>query len=216
MRIVLLGPPGCGKGTQAALLSKECGIPHIAAGDLLREAVASETALGKRAKAYMDAGELVPDDLVVAMMKDRLDEEDTRKGYILDGFPRTLRQAELMEGFAPLDAAVCLMVPEEVLLERFAGRRVCSKCEAVYHVTGNPPAVEDVCDACGGDLDTREDDREEVVRTRLKVYREQTEPLLARYRQASMLIEVDAAAGIQETHRRLMEATSRLASPEEG
>ncbi len=160
----------------------------------------------------MDAGDLVPDDLIVAMMRERLREADCRKGFILDGFPRTRQQADAMEAFVRMDAAILLEIPEEVLLQRFAGRRVCSECEAVYHVTGNPPEVEGVCDACGGTLIAREDDREDVVRNRLRVYQEQTAPLVQRYRDASLLREVDARHGIAETHRRLLEVVSGLGS----
>ena len=202
MRIVLLGAPGSGKGTQAKLIVEKYGIPQISTGDLLRAAVAAGTELGKRAKAAMDAGELVSDDIVLGMIRERLAEPDTEKGFILDGFPRNLAQAEALDALLdelgkPLQAAILIDVPFDSLLKRLTGRLTCEKCGAVYNIYTNPPKQEGVCDKCGGKLIHRADDNEETIRNRLQVYQEQTEPLIDYYEKQGKLHRIDGEGDIQ-------------------
>jgi adenylate kinase len=208
MRIILLGPPGSGKGTQASALEARESIPHIASGDLLRANVRDHTELGRRAKPYMDRGELVPDDLILDMMAERLSEPDARQGYVLDGFPRTVAQAEalaerLEQLGAQLDAVVYLNVPEAEILRRLSGRRTCPSCNAIYHVDTMPPRRAGVCDKCGAALIQRDDERPEVVRNRLEVYAEQTQPLLDYYRQRGLLREIDGMIGVENILREI-------------
>ena len=205
MRLVLLGPPGAGKGTQAAKLSTYLGVPRISTGDILRRNVADNTDLGKKAKAYMDAGQLVPDDLVIAMTERRLKEADAKTGFILDGFPRTIAQAEALAKLTPLDAAVNFFLEPEDLIKRNTGRRVCPKCEAVYHVLMNPPKKNGICDRCGSPLVIRSDDKEEVVRKRIETYEKQTAPLIKYYRDRRLLREVYASGLIEEIFLRAIE-----------
>jgi adenylate kinase len=195
VRIAFLGPPGAGKGTQARDLAQEWEVLHLATGDMLREAVAAQSPLGREAKGYMDQGALVPDDVIIRMMGERLGRADAGRGFILDGFPRTIAQAEALAKLLKdlgqsLDTVVYFDVSEPELLRRLTGRRVCRKCGHTYHVTSNPPRRDGVCDACGGELYQREDDREDTVKNRLEVYRRQTAPLLDYYRQRSMLTTV--------------------------
>lgn len=195
MRVGFLGPPGAGKGTQARDLAREWGVLHLATGDVLREAVAAGTALGVEAKRYMDRGALVPDDVIIGLVGERLSGRDAATGFILDGFPRTIAQAEalarlLKDRGQTLDAVVYFDVSEPELLRRLTGRRVCRACGRTYHQTSSPPNREGVCDACGGELYQREDDSEATVRNRLEVYRRQTAPLLDYYRQRSLLATV--------------------------
>ncbi len=219
IRIVLLGPPGAGKGTQASALERERGIPHIASGDLLRANVRDDTGLGRRARPYMDRGELVPDELILDMMAERLSEPDAQHGYVLDGFPRTVAQAEalaarLRQMAQELDAVIYLRVPEEEILRRLSGRRTCPKCDAVYHVDTMPPQREGICDACGADLVQRDDETPEVVSKRLAVYEEQTRPLLDFYRKRGLLKEVDGTIGVDNVVRaieRIAEASKSAA-----
>ncbi len=197
IRAVLLGPPGAGKGTQASRLSRTYGIPHIATGDIFRANVNGGTELGARAKSYMDAGELVPDDVVIGMVADRLREDDAADGFLLDGFPRTVPQAEALEDQLaelgrPLDVVLRFQIGDDEVVRRIAGRRVCPECDAVYHLDVDPPDEEGVCDACGSGLVQREDDREDVVRNRLEVYREQTAPVEDFYEERDLLRDVDA------------------------
>jgi len=195
VRIAFLGPPGAGKGTQARDLAQEWAVLHLATGDMLREAVAAGSPLGREAKDYMDRGALVPDDVIIRMMGERLGRADARRGFILDGFPRTIAQAEalgtlLKDLGLTLDTVVYFDVSEPELLRRLTGRRVCRKCGHTYHLVSNPPRRPGVCDACGGELYQREDDSEATVRNRLDVYRRQTSPLLDYYRQRQMLTTV--------------------------
>ncbi len=198
MNTILLGPPGVGKGTAAKRMVATYGIPQISTGDLLREAVKKQTDLGLQAKKYMDAGELVPDALVIGMLKDRVAQDDCAKGFILDGFPRTIPQAESLDSSGiRIDAVVCLVAPEEVIVERLSGRRDCPKCGAIYHIKNSPPKKEGICDQCGTALITRDDQRPEVISNRLKVYRSQTEPLIAYYKQKNILKEINAVQSIE-------------------
>ncbi|EHM09760.1 adenylate kinase family protein [Thermanaerovibrio velox DSM 12556] len=195
MRVILLGPPGAGKGTQAAAVKERFQIPHISTGDMLREHVKEGTELGRKAKEYMDGGKLVPDDLIIAMMEDRLSKEDCAGGFLLDGFPRTLPQAEALDRLLSkmgikLDGVVLLDVSDDVVVERLSGRRVCRSCGAIYHVSFHPSSRGDLCEACGGELYQRDDDREEVIRRRLKVYHEQTAPLESYYEGKGLLRRV--------------------------
>ncbi len=200
MILVFLGPPGAGKGTQAKLLSQRMGFLHLSTGDLLREAVKNQTPLGKKAKEYMDRGELVPDELIVQLIEETMPKDGS---VILDGFPRTVNQAlaleEMLKGKGEKISKVLFFdVPDEVIIDRLSGRRVCSKCGAVYHVKYNPPKVEGVCDLCGGSLMQRDDDKEEVVKKRLEVYRKQTQPLIEFYQDRGIIYRLDAGKGVEE------------------
>jgi len=200
MILVFLGPPGAGKGTQAKLLSQRMEFLHLSTGDLLREAVKNQTPLGKKAKEYMDRGELVPDELIVQLIEETMPKDGN---VILDGFPRTVNQAlaleEMLKGKGKKISKVLFFdVPDEVIIDRLSGRRVCSKCGAVYHVKYNPPKVEGVCDLCGGSLVQRDDDREEVVKKRLEVYRKQTQPLIEFYQDRGIIYRLDAEKGVEE------------------
>lgn len=197
MRLILLGPPGAGKGTQAARISEAYGIPHISTGDILRSNVREGTELGAEAKRYMDAGDLVPDELVMRMVGDRLREPDASGGFLFDGFPRTVPQAEalhhlLVEHEAPLDAVLRLSVPRDDVIARLTGRRTCGQCGRIFHLLFDPPRDEERCDDCGGELVQRADDTEEVARNRLDVYAAQTEPLEHFYWERGLLRDVEA------------------------
>jgi adenylate kinase len=216
MRIVLLGPPGSGKGTQASALQERRGIPHIASGDLLRAHVADHTELGRRAKPFMDRGDLVPDDLILDMMAARLAQPDAQNGYALDGFPRTVAQAHALDQRLQqlgqrLDAVIYLQVPEPELLRRLSGRRICHSCNAIYHLDTMPPKQEGICDACGSPLIQRQDERPEVVRNRLLVYAEQTEPLLDHYRSEGLLHGVDGIIGVDRVLAEIDDIVERAA-----
>ena len=199
-KVVLLGPPGAGKGTQATGIAEKYGIVHISTGDIFRSNVKEGTPLGLKAREYMDKGLLVPDSLVCDLVEDRVSKEDCANGYLLDGFPRTVFQAEHFDEFlkkngTELDAVVDIEVPEDVLLPRMIGRRVCRKCGQPYHVQFAPPKQEGVCDICGGEVYQRADDREETVLNRFKVYAEQTAPLIEYYTNSGKLVEVDGTLG---------------------
>ncbi len=196
MRFVLLGPPGVGKGTQAVRLSRHFGVPHISTGDMFREALAKKTPLGLSAKEYMDAGKLVPDEITIGLVRDRLENPDCAKGFILDGFPRDVTQAEALDSIlkrlgVQLDVAVYIDAGTDVVIKRLSGRRVCESCGATYHISFNPPPVEGKCSRCGGRIHQRSDDQEETVRERLKVYKALTEPLVDYYKRLSILKAVD-------------------------
>ncbi|MFF3321352.1 adenylate kinase [Streptomyces sp. NPDC002889] len=212
MRIVLVGPPGAGKGTQAAFLAKSLSIPHISTGDLFRANISQGTELGKRAKAYMDAGNLVPDEITIAMARERMAQPDAGNGFLLDGFPRNVSQAEaldaaLEEDGVKLDSVLDLEVPEDEVVKRIAGRRICRNDSAhVFHVTYAPPKTEGVCDVCGGELYQRDDDSEETVRKRLEVYHTQTEPIIDYYKAQGLLVTISALGTVAEVTARAMEA----------
>jgi len=211
MRLVLLGAPGSGKGTQAKLLQSRLGIAHISTGDLLRAAVAAATPLGVQVKAIMDAGELVSDDLVLALLKERLAEPDCSKGFILDGYPRNTAQADALERILhsldlQLDAVALITVDEDLLLKRLTGRVSCSGCGAVFNRYTNPPRIVDICDACGEPLHHRSDDNEDTVRKRLMVYAQQTAPLVEYYTQRGVLKRIDGDGELKDVQQRLVTA----------
>ncbi|MEU0658175.1 MULTISPECIES: adenylate kinase [Streptomyces] len=212
MRIVLVGPPGAGKGTQAAFLAKNLSIPHISTGDLFRANISQGTELGKQAKAYMDAGNLVPDEVTIGMAKDRMEQPDAVGGFLLDGFPRNVAQAEALDAMLDgegmkLDAVLDLEVEEDEVVKRIAGRRICRKDSAhVFHVEYAKPKTEGVCDVCGGELYQRDDDSEETVRKRLEVYHTQTEPIIDYYRAQGLLVTISALGKVEEVTGRAMEA----------
>lgn len=208
MYLILLGPPGAGKGTQAERLQAQLGLPHIASGDLFRENLRNETELGRLAKQYMDRGELVPDDVTIAMVRERLERPDCANGAILDGFPRTTAQAEALDRMLAdmgekLDAVISFEVDEDEVVRRLSGRRICRQCQTPYHIEFDPPKQDGVCDRCGGELYQRDDDKPETVRNRLRVYLEQTAPLVEHYRKAGLLHTVDAMGDIDTVTDRL-------------
>jgi adenylate kinase len=218
VRLVLLGPPGAGKGTQSRALAALWGIPQVASGDLLRAVVREDSELGRQAALYMDRGQLVPDELVLKLIAERLKKKDARKGFILDGFPRNVPQAQaLARGLdkvgLKLDKAVAVIVPDEEIVKRISGRRTCRKCDAMYHVIFEPPAKPGVCDKCGGELYQREDDAEETVRERLKVYAETTRPLLDHYGRLGLLAQVDGVGRADEVEKRILSAVDGVAPP---
>jgi adenylate kinase len=216
VRLALLGVPGAGKGTQAKRLGDRFGLRHIATGDIFRDNLARGTELGVLAKGYMDAGELVPDDVVVRMVGDALDQAPD--GFVLDGFPRTVPQAEALERHlaereAPLHAVLALDLPDEVAVKRLAGRRTCADCQLSYNVELSPPAVPGVCDRCGGRLVQREDDREETVRERLRVYHASTAALVEYYRARGLLREVSGVGTIEQIYARILQSLNRVPPP---
>ncbi|MFC9909091.1 adenylate kinase [Streptomyces sp. NPDC059862] len=212
MRIVLVGPPGAGKGTQAAFLAKNLSIPHISTGDLFRANISQQTELGKLAKSYMDAGNLVPDEVTIGMAKDRMEKPDAENGFLLDGFPRNVSQAEALDEMLQsesmkLDAVLDLEVPEEEVVKRIAGRRICRKDSShVFHMTYSRPQTEGVCDVCGGQLYQRDDDSEETVRKRLEVYHTQTEPIIDYYKAQGLVVTISALGKVDEVTKRAMDA----------
>jgi adenylate kinase len=211
VRLIFLGPPGSGKGTQAALLQKAYGWCQVSTGDTLRKAVAEGTPLGRRAKASMDSGELVPDAVVIGIVREALAGAECRKGFILDGFPRTPGQAQALDAIlhdfsTPIDRVVAFRVDEEVVVGRLSGRRTCRGCQAMYHLSFAPPKRDAVCDRCGGQLAQRDDDREDVIRQRLRVFAESTHPLLDYYRGRGQLVEVPAGGSVEAVHAALKRA----------
>lgn len=198
MKLIFLGPPGAGKGTLAAKAMEMLKIPHISTGAIFRAAIAAKSELGLKVKSIIDAGKLVDDDTTIALVRQRLSEADTKGGYILDGFPRTIPQAEALASFSTVDRVVNFDIPDSSVVERLSGRRVCKNCGANYHVIFQKPKKDGICDLCGGELYTREDDKEEAVLKRLEVYRAQTAPLIEYYRSQGKLIDVDARPAVDQ------------------
>lgn len=213
MRLIFLGPPGAGKGTQAEMVSAKLGVPQISTGDILRDAVRRKTDLGARAKAHMDSGGLVPDEIMLSLVERRLAEPDCAGGFLLDGYPRTLPQAEALDrvlaGGKGIDAVVLIEVDDDEVVARLSRRRVCPRCKALYNLDGNPPKKPGVCDQCGGALVTRSDDAEATVRTRLEVYRKETLPLVEYYRGKGILKRVKSEGGIQKVFGAILSALER-------
>lgn len=207
MNVILLGAPGAGKGTQAEIISAKLGIPTISTGNILREAVKNGTEIGLKAKSFMDAGQLVPDEVIVGIVKERVAQDDCKKGFILDGMPRTIPQAEaLVAQDVKIDRVVSLEIEDAVIEARMTGRRVCAKCGASYHVEANPSKTEGVCDACGGALEIRKDDAPETVKSRLRVFHAETEPLKAFYENMGVLTEVKGDQPIDDATRDILAA----------
>ena len=209
MHILLMGPPGAGKGTQAAALVKELGVPHISTGDMFRAAIKEGTEMGKKAKSFIDAGNLVPDEVTIGIVRDRLAKDDCKKGFILDGFPRTVGQADALKGILSelgltLDKVLNISVPASELIERAVGRRICKACGATYHLKFNPTKEEGKCDECGGELYQRADDTAETMGNRLKKYEESTKPLIDYYTAAGVYAEVDGLQDISKVTESLV------------
>ena len=203
MRLILMGPPGSGKGTQAEFISGQLGIAHISTGNMFRKAISGRTELGSKAKEYLDSGRLVPDEITVGIVRERLQEPDCKKGFLLDGFPRTVAQAQALDEMAAkmglaLDAVINIQVPREEILKRLTGRRMCKECGGTYHITFSPPLQVDRCDKCGGDLYQRDDDTESTINKRLDVYKEQTEPLITYYEKQGLLKDINGNQDIKE------------------
>ncbi len=216
MRLVLVGPPGAGKGTQAAFLASSFAVPKISTGDIFRANVSGGTALGREAKKYMDSGDLVPDTVTIGMVRDRLTAGDAGDGFLLDGFPRNVRQAEVLDEMlselgAKLDAVLELVVDDDEVVRRLSGRRTCRLCSHVWHVDFDPPSRDGTCDRCGGQLFQRDDDREETIRHRLEVYAEQTAPLIGHYGARGILHGVDATGPVPDVTERAIAVLRRYA-----
>lgn len=215
MNIILMGLPGAGKGTQASEIVKKFPIPHISTGDMFRKAIKDETDLGKEAKSYMDRGELVPDEVTVGIVKERISEDDAKKGFLLDGFPRTIEQAEALNNIMSeldrnIDAVINIEVPEEELMNRLTGRRICEKCGRTYHLVFNPPKVDGVCDIDGGKLYQRKDDNPETVSNRLSVNVKQSKPILEYYDEKGVLKNIDGAKDIDEVTKDVIDILDQL------
>jgi adenylate kinase len=215
VRVVLVGPPGAGKGTQAQFLASHLAIPQISTGDIFRDNVSHGTALGRRAQAYMERGDLVPDEVTIAMVTDRLADEDTQAGFLLDGFPRNVPQAEtlkkmLLSWDTRLDVVLELVVDDDEVVRRLSGRRTCRRCGRIWHESFDPPAVAGICDDCGRELFQRDDDREETIRHRLEVYQEQTAPLVSFYADEGTLLGLDATGPVDEITDRALGALRRF------
>ena len=215
MNIILMGLPGAGKGTQASEIVKKFPIPHISTGDMFRKAIKDETDLGKEAKSYMDRGELVPDEVTVGIVKERISEDDAKKGFLLDGFPRTIDQAEALNDIMSelgrnIDAVINIEVPEEELMNRLTGRRICEKCGTTYHLVFNPPKVDGICDIDGGKLYQREDDNPETVSKRLNVNVKQSKPILEYYNEKGVLKNIDGAKDIDDVTKDVIDILDQL------
>jgi adenylate kinase len=215
MRLVLVGPPGAGKGTQAQFLAAHFAIPHISTGDIFRANLKGNSPLGIEAKGYMDKGELVPDSVTNEMVRDRLNQDDLGNGFLLDGYPRNVAQAEVLRAIlaekgTPLHAALELSVDQDEIVTRLSGRRSCSNCQRPFHVVNEKPAVEGICDGCGGELIQREDDKAEVIKRRLEVYAEQTEPIISFYRNEGLLISISATGPVNQITDSAIAALTRV------
>ncbi|MDR0654685.1 MAG: adenylate kinase [Treponema sp.] len=198
MKLIFLGPPGAGKGTLAARAVEILKVPHISTGNIFRAAIAAKSPLGLKVKEILDSGKLVDDETTIGLVRERLARDDALAGYILDGFPRTIPQAEALSGFSAVDKVLNFDIPDSGVVERLSGRRTCKKCGFNFHILFNKPKEEGICDACGGELYTRDDDKAEAIRKRLQVYRDQTAPLIDFYRKKGLLIDVDARPGVDE------------------
>jgi adenylate kinase len=210
MNIVVLGPPGVGKGTYSGFLSKKHGIPNISVGDLFRNAIKNQTDLGKRIKSFVSSGDLVPDQIVIELVKNRVEEADCNNGFLLDGYPRTVPQAEAMMQFKKIDAALNFVAPDEVIMERIGGRRTCSKCGAIYHIKNVPPTIDGICDRCTGRLVQRSDEKPDVIKNRLNVYREKTKPVVDYLRKKGLVADIDANYPIEEIHKIIAQCERHL------
>lgn len=212
MNIIFMGPPGAGKGTHAVDFSRKLEIPHISTGDIFREAVKNQTPVGKKAKEYMDRGELVPDDIVVEVVVDRLKKPDCKKGFILDGFPRNVAQAELLSGrlHVALDAVIDFATSKKIIFDRLTGRRLCRQCGAGYHVRNIPPKKEGICDRCGGALYQRDDDKVETIEHRLEVYNDETKPVLDYYKARKLIVQVNGDHEKKKGHEELEAVFQKL------
>ncbi|MCR4588847.1 MAG: adenylate kinase [Lachnospiraceae bacterium] len=209
MKIIMLGAPGAGKGTQAQMIAEQYGLPHISTGDIFRANIKNGTDLGKEAKTYMDQGKLVPDELTVRILLDRVAQDDCKNGYVLDGFPRTIPQAEVLDAELTklgdqIDFAINVDVPDENIIKRMSGRRACLKCGATYHIVHVPPKQEGVCDKCGSELVLRDDDKPETVKNRLSVYHEQTQPLIDYYTKKNVLKTVDGTVPKEDVFKAII------------
>lgn len=214
MRLVLVGPPGAGKGTQAQFVAQFLSVPKISTGDIFRANVTSGTPLGKQAKAYMDAGDLVPDEVTIQMVRDRLAEDDAVKGFLLDGFPRNVAQARVLDSLllelgGGVDAVLEMVVDDDEVVRRLSGRRTCRSCSHVWHVDFDPPTDPELCDECGGELFQRDDDKEETIRHRLEVYADQTAPLVSYYADKGILVGIDATGPVDDVTERAIAALRR-------
>lgn len=215
MRVVLVGPPGAGKGTQAQFIASHLAIPKVSTGDIFRYNVSAGTELGRQARAFMDRGDLVPDEVTIAMVQSRLAEDDAQSGFLLDGFPRNVPQAETLKKMLAdwglrLDLVLELVVDHDEVIRRLSGRRTCRKCGRVWHVAFDPPSVADKCDECGGELFQRDDDREETIRHRLEVYQQQTQPLISYYADEGILLGIDATGPVDDVTDRALLALRRF------
>jgi len=215
MRLILLGPPGAGKGTQASAIVKKYNIPHISTGDIFRSNIKEGTELGMKAKGYMDKGLLVPDEVVVSIVKDRLTHDDCANGFLLDGFPRTVNQAEALDAELSsmglkLDRVINIEADSSILIERAIGRRICKECGATYHIKFNPPKVEGICDNDGSSLYQRDDDIEETVATRINVYLEQTQPLIDYYKEKKLILNIDGTESIDDIFNNIIEGLENI------
>ena len=215
--MVFLGPPGAGKGTQAGFLEAKYGACVVATGDILRRAVREKSPLGKKAGEYIEKGKLVPDDVMINLVAERLGQEDCRKGFILDGFPRTVDQADGLEAIlrkmgSSIDRVLCFQLPHGVIIQRLGGRRTCKQCGHVYHMVFSPPRQKDLCDRCGGELIQREDDREETIAARLQVYESRTAPLIEYYRKRGLLKEIDGVGSVEEIRTLVFDALGEVAA----
>jgi len=199
MNIMMFGPPGAGKGTFAQELCKKYKIPQIASGDLFREALKNKTELGLKAKGFMDKGELVPDDITIGLISERINKDDCKNGFILDGFPRTIEQADALKNITKIDIVLNLIVTDKIIIQRLSARVQCKECDAIFNLVNIPPKKAGICDHCGGELFQRDDDKEEAIKNRLVVYRKQSEPLIEKYRKEGILVDIDAEQELEDT-----------------